>query len=45
MLLKMANADEAYRPLWTFYAEQVLAAAPGLVPAVTQGVAALEVEL
>jgi alkylation response protein AidB-like acyl-CoA dehydrogenase len=45
MLLKMAKADEACRPLWTFYAEQVLAAAPGLVPAVVQGVAALDVEL
>ncbi len=45
MLLKMARADEAYAPLWTFYAEQVLAGAPGLVPAVVQGVAALEVEL
>ncbi len=45
MLLKMAKADEAYAPLWRFYAEQVLAAAPGLVPAVVQGVAALEVEL
>ncbi len=45
MLLKMARADEAYRPLWTFYAEQVLTGAPGLVPAVTQGAAALDVEL
>jgi len=45
MLLKMATADEAYAPLWTFYAEQVLAGAPGLVPAVVQGAAALEVEL
>ena len=45
MLLKMARADDAYAPLWRFYAEQVLSGAPGLVPAVTQGAGALEVEL
>ena len=45
LLLKMARADAAYAPLWRFYAEQVLSGAPGLVPAVCQGAAALEVDL
>jgi hypothetical protein len=45
MLAKMAAADDAYAGVWRFYAEQVLSAAPGLVPAITQGAGALEVEL
>ncbi len=44
-LARMAKTDEAWAPLHRFYAEQVLAAVPGLVPAVVQGASALEVEL
>jgi len=42
LLARMAAADEDYARLYAFYAEQVLAGAPGIVPAVTQGAAVLE---
>ncbi|ATQ44242.1 acyl-CoA dehydrogenase [Caulobacter mirabilis] len=42
MLSKMAGEGEDYARLDRFYAEQVLAGAPGLVPAVVQGAAVLE---
>ena len=41
LLARMAAADEGYARLYSFYAEQVLAGAPGLVPAVTQGAGVL----
>ncbi len=41
MLAKMAGEGEDYARLDRFYAEQVLAGAPGLVPAVVQGAAVL----
>ncbi|MFZ5671214.1 MAG: acyl-CoA dehydrogenase [Pseudomonadota bacterium] len=37
MLARMARADAAYAPAWRFFAEQILATAPGQVAAVTQG--------
>jgi len=42
MLARMAAVDEEYARLYAFYADQVLAGAPGLVPAVVQGAAVLE---
>ncbi|MES2036116.1 MAG: acyl-CoA dehydrogenase [Pseudomonadota bacterium] len=42
LLAKMAGADAGYAKLYAFYAEQVLAGAPGLVPAVVQGAGVLE---
>jgi alkylation response protein AidB-like acyl-CoA dehydrogenase len=44
LLAKMARADEAYAGVWRFYAEQVLATAPGQVAGVVQGAAVLEME-
>ena len=44
MLARMAAADADYANVWRFYAEQVLATAPGQVPGVTQGAAVLETE-
>jgi len=44
MLARMAAADADYAKVWRFYAEQVLATAPGQVAGVTQGAAVLEVE-
>jgi hypothetical protein len=44
MLARMAAADADYAKVWRFYAEQVLATAPGQVAGVTQGAAVLELE-
>ncbi len=44
MLAKMANADTAYANAWRFYAEQILATAPGQVAGITQGAGVLETE-
>jgi len=44
MLAKMAHADAAYASVWRFYAEQILATAPGQVAGVVQGAAVLEME-
>ena len=44
MLAKIAHADAAYEQVWRFYAEQVLATAPGQVAGITQGAAVLEEE-
>ncbi|MCF8506157.1 MAG: acyl-CoA dehydrogenase [Caulobacter sp.] len=44
MLARMAAADADYAKVWRFYAEQVLATAPGQVAGVTQGAAVLETE-
>ncbi|MBI5938984.1 MAG: acyl-CoA dehydrogenase [Caulobacterales bacterium] len=44
MLAKIAHADAAYANVWRFYAEQVLATAPGQVAGVVQGAAVLETD-
>ena len=44
MLARIAHADAAYSNVWRFYAEQVLATAPGQVAGVVQGAGVLEVE-